>query len=130
METREFNAILKDISDEVLISGVQHGLTKMCVNREVFTMTIPPDPERDFDILLGELIRRYKLSLPVELPVKPATCETCLYCKEMRDGSFDCKHPDMLGCIQLIDMAVASYPQNNHKLFGCNQHKSKWFLWE
>ena len=85
MKTEEFNAILKDTSDETLINRVQHGLTKMCVNREVFTMSIPPDPERDFDILLGELIRRYKLRLPVEAGVKPATCGLDLIIQEKKE---------------------------------------------
>lgn len=75
MSSEEFNKILAGIPNKELVEKIHNHLTDMCKNREVFTMTIPPDPYRDFDILLGELIRRFnKQSLPVEAQVmqKPA----------------------------------------------------------
>lgn len=71
MSSEEFNKILAGIPNKELVEKIHNHLTDMCKNREVFTMTIPPDPYRDFDILLGELIRRFnKQSLPVEAQVK------------------------------------------------------------
>jgi len=74
-------------------------------------------------ILKGE--KSNQVEAQVGMPEPNRHCENCKHCKEMRDGSFDCEHPNMEGCIDLIGMSVASYPQNNHKLFGCNQFEQK-----
>jgi len=63
MDTKEFNEKLHSISNEELIEECQNQICKMAKDYgKDFKMTIPPHT-KDTDIILMELIRRYKTLL-------------------------------------------------------------------
>lgn len=124
MSSEEFNKILAGIPNKELVEKIHNHLTDMCKNREVFTMTIPPDPYRDFDILLGELIRRFnKQSLPVEAQVNQATCGFCKDCKFWDDENVECTK-DIVWVLSQNSYLKINDLKTQH-YFGCTQFESK-----
>ena len=47
------------LSDDELIDKLDNQLREMCVTRKVPLMSIPARPNKDFDLLLAELMVRY-----------------------------------------------------------------------
>lgn len=60
MTHEEFQESLKNVSNEVLIDQCDKAVSEMCKNgMKAFTMCVPPRLT-DTDIILSELIRRFK----------------------------------------------------------------------
>jgi len=58
---KAFDRKLHGMSDEDLIAKVDEWNSKLCESRgEAWMLSIPPDPKRDPDLLISELIRRFK----------------------------------------------------------------------
>jgi len=66
------------LSDIELIKKVDKHVDNIYTTGKIPSRNIPARPEEDFDLLVGELLLRYKKI--IEKPTPKNTCDNCVYC--------------------------------------------------